>query len=209
MDDEEIICQDVMLDLETLGTKPGSAVIAIGAVFFNREKAHIGPTYHQAIDIASVLQYGFGVDGDTLKWWLGQGDDARQALLDDTEKLVPTLMDFAHFVTDDIDGGVEEEVKVWGNSAAFDNVLLRTMYEGLNLRAPWQWWNDRCYRTLKKERDPKMELAPKRTGTHHHARDDALFQTYHLLNIDAGYRRFEDISEDGQAQMELQLKEDQ
>ena len=203
--EDDIVCQDVMVDLETLGTQPGAAVVAIGAVFFNRDKSYVGPRYYTTIDIKSITAYGFGVDGATVEWWLGRSQEAREALLKDPQKLIPALMEFAHFVTDDIDGGVEEDVRVWGNGAAFDNVLLRAVYERLDLNPPWRWWNDRCYRTLKKERDPASELAPKREGVHHHALDDALFQTYHLLNMDAGYRRYDQLSAGGEAQLELMV----
>lgn len=78
------------------------------------------------------------------------------------------------------------DAEVWGNGASFDNVILRGAYARNSTPAPWAWWNDRCYRTIKAlHREVPME----RLGTHHNALDDAISQALHLirmLNPDAG-----------------------
>jgi hypothetical protein len=72
------------------------------------------------------------------------------------------------------------EVNVWGNGAAFGNVILRSAYAACGLLPPWEFWNDRCYRTLKNLRpDIKLE----RSGTHHNALDDAITQAEHAVVI--------------------------
>ncbi len=48
------------------------------------------------------------------------------------------------------------------------------------MEEPWNFWNNRCYRTLK-NLHPKIELV--RTGVHHHALADAKTQALHLLEI--------------------------
>ena len=74
----------------------------------------------------------------------------------------------------------DQNALVWGNGAAFDNVILRRAFERLGLDTPWSHWNDRCYRTIK-------NLAPaivlERFGAHHSALDDAVSQTLHLQRI--------------------------
>jgi inhibitor of KinA sporulation pathway (predicted exonuclease) len=47
------------------------------------------------------------------------------------------------------------------------------------MQAPWKFYNDRCYRTLK-AMYPHIKM-PKRTGTHHNALDDAISQVNHLI----------------------------
>ena len=205
---EEIECNECMLDLETLGTRPGSAVVSIGAVMFNREQSYVGPTFYQAISLENLIDvFGFAVSGSTIRFWLQQEDAARNELFKDTINVNAALMEFARFVTDSHEGGVDKELQVWGNGAAFDNVLLREMYERMHLQPPWAFWNDRCYRTIKNERDKGKNLAPNVASgnVHHKALDDALWQTYHLLNMDAGYRKFDEIV-DGRAQLEMQLE---
>ena len=202
-------CNDLMVDIETLGTKPGSAIVSIGAVLFNRRESCVGETFSTNISIVDLIDnFGFFVSGGTIQWWLTQSQEAQAGLLEDSVGVVHALMNFARFVTDDHDGGCDDKVRVWGNGAAFDNVLIREMYERMRLQAPWKFWNDRCYRTLKNEKDKAKELLPTKAGSNvaHRALDDALWQTYHLLNMDAGYIKFDNVGADGTAQMELELK---
>ena len=206
---DETLFNDVMLDIETLGTQPGCAVVSIGAVLFNRPNSYVGPTFSANISIVDLIDnFGFSVSGGTIQWWLNQSSEAQAGLLEGSVNVVHALMDFARFVTDDHDGGCDERVRVWGNGAGFDNVLVRQMYERMRLQAPWKFWNDRCYRTLKNENDKAKELLPTAAESNvaHRALDDALWQTYHLLNMDAGYVKFDNIGVDGTAQMELELK---
>jgi exodeoxyribonuclease VIII len=73
-----------------------------------------------------------------------------------------------------------EDVKIWGNGASFDNVILANAYRRNDLNIPWKYYNDRCYRTMK-------SLAPhikmEREGTHHNALSDAISQANHLIRI--------------------------
>lgn len=72
-------------------------------------------------------------------------------------------------------------MRVWGNGAAYDNVLLRGAYQRLYMPLPWEWRNDRCFRTLRKAL-PHVE-APTREGTAHHALDDARHQALHAVRL--------------------------
>jgi len=111
-------------------------------------------------------------------WWLKQSDPARQALTGGTGvHLQVALLDFDNWCTNQ---GAWDKLQVWGNGAAFDNVILRGAYQRAGLAAPWRWFNDRCYRTLKSlHRGIELE----RTGTHHNALDDAESQARHLMRI--------------------------
>lgn len=69
------------LDLETMGTIPGSAIVAIGAVQFELDgKYMLGRRFYRTVDLASCIEAGLTVDGDTVMWWLGQSDAARKAI---------------------------------------------------------------------------------------------------------------------------------
>lgn len=142
---------DIMLDLETLGTKPGAIVTQIGAVAFDRGNlGGIAFPFWEKIDIVSAEKVGLGLDARTVKWWLKQSDDARQSMVSDMAlPLTDVLELFRKYVvkiTQQNDGKVPG---VWGNGAAFDNVLLRTCYEKVGQDAPWPFWQDRCFRTMK------------------------------------------------------------
>ena len=71
-------------------------------------------------------------------------------------------------------------VCIWGNGAAFDNVILRTAYERLGLKAPWNFWDDRCFRTVK-ALHPEVEYV--KSGAAHNALDDAKNQALYLMKV--------------------------
>ena len=45
---------DVMLDLETMGTQPDAAIVAIGAVEFDLEAAQLGRRFYQPVTLDSA-----------------------------------------------------------------------------------------------------------------------------------------------------------
>ncbi|MFA5922341.1 MAG: 3'-5' exonuclease [Methylococcaceae bacterium] len=167
----------IMLDLETMGTNPNAAIVAIGAVAMDFDTNKIGPTFYQTIMLESSMQSGGIVDGSTVAWWMKQGEQARQEIYKAENQLSPTLLAFADFIK-----GISshDDIRVWGDGAAFDNVILASSYRRLSLPLPWKYWNDRCYRTMKKlYNDVKTEPV----GIEHNALDDAMSQALHLLAI--------------------------
>ena len=71
----------IMIDLETLGKRPGCIISSIGAVVFDPRSDWIGDTLHTHIDWADSELRGFKADIDTVKWWLKQDDAAASALV--------------------------------------------------------------------------------------------------------------------------------
>ncbi len=166
---------DVMLDLETMGNGPDSAIIAIGAVEFDIAEQKTGHGFYVHVDLESAVKAGGVVDASTVLWWMKQGDQARSAFARQGERMEVALHLFSEWMAV---RGAQKDVRVWGNGAAFDNVILASAYRRLGVSAPWMFWNDRCYRTVKAlHPDVKME----RAGTHHNAVDDAISQAGHLL----------------------------
>lgn len=135
----------IMVDIETLGTLPGSVILSIGAVAFNMET---GATYHEVfyntISIQSCLNAGLKVESGTLEWWFNQSDEARQkAISEPKHDLHTALYNLRQFIA-----SFGEDVQVWGNSARFDLGLLEAAYKACGVSLPWQFWNERCLRTL-------------------------------------------------------------
>lgn len=168
---------DVMLDLETMGTGPQAAIIAIGAVEFDISTRQIGERFYAVIDLESAVACGGIMDASTVLWWLRQSDAARGAFARDGEHIGVVLQRFSDWMAD---RGPRDDVRVWGNGAAFDNVILASAYRNSHLPLPWGFWNDRCYRTVRAQH-PTVPM--RRTGTHHNAVDDADSQARHLLDV--------------------------
>lgn len=171
---------DAMLDLETLGTKPYSPILAIGACAFRPDQ--VGPiedAFYQAVTLESCLDLGLRPSADTILWWMDREPEARAVFKDPLAVTLPLALDaFTDWLN-------SRPLKLWGNSAAFDCGLLAAAYTACGKVVPWEFYNERCYRTLKKLSGADgIPLA--RVGTHHNAVDDALSQAYHLMAIYKG-----------------------
>ena len=166
----------VMVDLETLGNGNSAVIIAVGAVKFDPDLKTVDPdTFYTLVDPQSCVDAGLQMDVSTVMWWLRQSDEAREALRpDDLNK--PHL----HGVLASLMDWYAGDLPTWGNGATFDNVILRNAYKAVGMEAPWSFWNDRCYRTIKNQ-NPNVKMA--RTGTHHNALDDAMSQANHLIQL--------------------------
>lgn len=160
---------NIMLDLETMGTGPDAAIISIGAVRFD---ADITDRFYKIVSLKSSVDAGLRMDPETVLWWMRRSEEARAEFDEDATTLFDALMAFAEWAGK---GAI-----VWGNGSDFDNVILASAYRLMKIPAPWIFWNNRCYRTVKALHP---EIALERTGTYHRAVDDAESQARHLMRI--------------------------
>ncbi|WPO20662.1 3'-5' exonuclease [Raoultella ornithinolytica] len=168
----------LMIDLETMGNKPTAPIVAIGAVFFDPKSSELGAEFYVAVNLASAMDQGAKPDGDTILWWLKQSAEARSAICtDDTHHIDEALYELSDFISRNSEN--PRYLKVWGNGANFDNVILRTAYERAGRICPWQFWNDSDVRTmvllgLQLGFDPKRDIPF--DGVAHNALADARHQ---------------------------------
>lgn len=158
-----------MLDIETLGTKPGSVIASIGAVEFDPIRGTIAAEtgFHVTLNLAPQINLGANIDGDTVKWWMEQSEDARRIFLcpsDHPRRAVVNLRDFMG----------DKEKRVWANSPSFDCALVENLCDRLGMHYPWTFREPRDMRTV-------MDLAGLsgrdfQHGTLHNALDDAIAQ---------------------------------
>lgn len=165
--------EGIMVDIETMGIRPSSAILSIGAVEFDEVK--IISTFSARIDLQSCLDVGLTVDASTIHWWMGQSDDARKALLNVRPKpLAEALSAFsAAFLW--------KKKPVWCNGLSFDLPILENAYHAVNKHVPWEYFNGRDYRTVKnlfpKALVQEFEVEP---AIAHDALSDATAQTQTL-----------------------------
>lgn len=163
--------QHIMLDIETLGTGSQSAIIQIGAIAFNIELAvRFGQQFKVNIDLRDSLKNGFEVDGDTIYWWMQQGQAARDSVtVGKKSSVAGALGDFSRFVKSQNSG-----VQVWGNGATFDNVIVSEAYRRMNIKRPWSFRNDRDIRTIMSLPVKRESIAyfPQQKGLKHDALED-------------------------------------
>jgi len=178
-----------MIDLETLGTKPGCVVFSLGACVFNAHGVH--DAFYRIISVKPQLAVDLRVNPDTLGWWMTQDEGARRELT-------------AALVGGGQPGEVLDEFNlwfrtrqigpVWGNGAGFDQPILTTMYQRFGREVPWKFSNERCFRTLK-NLFPEVQ-APASTGTHHNALDDAVWQANYAVRINSHVSSRRDLQSD-------------
>lgn len=168
---------NVMFDFETLATTPRAVVLSLGVVLFDDKKI-VAKKYFK-FDVQAQIKDGREVSANTLLWWENQSPEARQVLEELSDDL--QLVDFcreleAWFHENGVKAG---SLAPWGNGAAFDIPIADSLFLDCGLDIPWKFWNVQCYRTFSKLTKCK-DLAT-RTGTHHNALDDAIYQTECVL----------------------------
>lgn len=168
---------NVMIDLETLGTRAGCVILSIGAAWFDEKQILL--KHHVVVSTQSCLDAGLTIDGQTEIWWASQSEEAKETLYaarrDDATPLGLALYKLRDRV-------FSENVFIWGNGADFDLPILSAAFVAAGFGGPpWKPYNGRCYRTLKNLR-PDV-APPEREGTHHNALDDAVFQARHAIAL--------------------------
>lgn len=170
--------KDLMIDLETMGTKANSAIIAIGAVFFDRNTGETGNSFYQEISLESCQKEGMVIDASTIIWWMQQSDDARSKFINNGAAfdITTVLEDFSDF----IDFNASDEcVTPWGNGATFDLSMLESAFNRCGIKTPWAFWNVRDVRTVVDLCDCRDRVVF--DGVPHYALDDAKHQVKYVV----------------------------
>ncbi len=172
----------IMLDLECLDSyAQTAAIVSVGAVYFDLETYQLGETFYLELSLHGMqeqLNKGRTLSLTTMQWWLGQTEEARKVFWSNEHaKVCPTTMlhQFAGFCSK------APRVKVWGNGVDYDNICLRSLYELYNIKCPWGYSQNRCYRTFKNMHGDRAVL--QRVGAHHNALSDAETQALHLISM--------------------------
>lgn len=170
---------DIMIDIETLGTAPGSVILSIGAASTSEEL----PEFYCKINLASQLYQGMHVDAATMAWWRKQSFFVWEKQTNGTDGMHKVLSGFQSWIQA-IRNGAEgaatgNRIRVWGDGAAFDCVLLEEAYRRCGVVCPWSYQEVHCYRTLRQLKDSKKPI-PKE---HHNALSDAHAQLEHLKEL--------------------------
>lgn len=164
---------DLMIDLETLGTRPGSIIASIGAVEFDAETGTIGRLFYANVNLDSAEKAGLTMDVSTVKWWMKQTDEARESTFTEGDKPINlALLELSQLAE-----GVTP-LRIWAHSPSFDLVLLEAAYRIVDLPFPFPFPRARDTRTI-------FDLAgvkPENLGVAHNALDDAIAQASAVID---------------------------
>ena len=164
------MANDIMIDIESLDTRPDCVILTIGAVRFDPrghgvvEKLELRPTVEDQTEV-----YNRSINEDTLRWWGEQSPEALEEALGDRgrtsfRECMETLYKFCW-----------NRRAVWSNGASFDIVVAETaMRQTLTEYPnpiPWPFWTMRDTRTLYEIANVK--LSDGGHSTSHKAVEDA------------------------------------
>lgn len=172
-----------MIDIETLGTAPGSVITSIGAVRFDPDGDTLGSSMQVHVRAESCVQSGMQIDAGTVLWWLGQSDIAREAFVHGQRATAVVLPQALALLYEWLHTSAGEPV-VWGNGATFDIVMLEDAYRRCHMTPRWKYRNVRCYRTVLAEFGIESDWVKPEVA--HDALSDAVAQAKTLQNV---YRR--------------------
>ena len=137
---------EVMIDLETLSTRPHAVILVIGAVKFNRNSPHQElkemDTFYQKIEIETCKELGMHINKETQSWWDTQDEKIREEAFTSKPRypLKTVLQNFIKWY-----GNAKYP---WSHGATFDIVILNEAFERCGLSPPWKFWEHRDTRTL-------------------------------------------------------------
>lgn len=170
----------IMVDIESLGKSDNATIFQIAAAAFDISNGNIKDSIDLKLNIDTVEN--LRVDGDTLKWWLNTNKELLTSLLDEGElSEIEMVHQFRDWV--DVQGDIED-VTLWGNGIIFDNAKIQQKMNGLDVRYPIHYKNDRDVRTILALASDKSGLSEKEikdsvldeNEVEHDALDDVMYQ---------------------------------
>lgn len=167
----------VMLDLETLGTKPGCPVISIGAVIFINAPEYRNDKFYVSITPKSQEGLMDAPDPETLIWWSKQSKEAQDAVFNDplAMDIIEALHRFKNFLRSFLINA-EDEIIIWGKGATFDEPIIKEAFDRCLIPIDWTFRNSLCYRTLEEMAKMFNVELPEFKGVKHNALADAYHQ---------------------------------
>ncbi len=130
---------DVMIDIETLGTRAGCVFHEISAVHFDPVTGTRGAEFSIVVDIQDALAYGLEIDEKTVEWWRAQKLEINQ---ESRRSLFVALSSFHGFLS------LLKPERVWSWGAHFDFPILEAGFDKIGARAPYHYAKVRDARSI-------------------------------------------------------------
>ncbi len=168
--------QNVMIDLETLDTRPSTYVLSIGACVFGDDGVDTADTFYTSI---TGEQVGRTMSRSTVQWWLTHptvSDEARTVFTDPSAvKLPDALRSFHTWLLR------RAGTHVWANDPDFDCSILQHALNGVRgIEWPFGYNAGRSFRTVVEDawgldhKDHWPARSPELI--HHNALHDAIYE---------------------------------
>lgn len=174
----------VMVDLETLGLKPGCPIVSIGAVVFMNAPEFRDNLFYCTIAPESQYDIMDSADQSTLNWWNKQSEEAKAEVFNNPNSIdiVAALHRFRSFL-EQLQVTSQDEIVIWGNGASFDEPILLEAFTRTLVAIQWNYRNSFCFRTLKMLAEMYNIELPTFEGIKHNALADARYQAQCALRV--------------------------
>jgi len=162
---------DVMLDLETLGTRPNAVILSIGAIKFDRHRCDIkrdknykslpsDRIFYERIHIKSCLDVGLVIDEATDEWWKKQPVDVQYEALHNKDRSdIKTVLER-------FNKWFDGSIYIWGNGSSFDITIIEEAFRRCDIKQLWLPWDVRDLRTLYDMGDVSQKDVPNKNKHH-------------------------------------------
>lgn len=184
----------IMIDVESSATVREAKLLSIGACVFLLDRAPdlqklMRDTFYVNVGPYEKNQSAFVENEATLKWWQGQGEEAKQVLEHDRIPPFEAIARLHKWIT-----GLSDNPIMWANPPQFDLTIIKYHMDVFGLEWPWHWSKERDFRTLRETIKEKKNFVPDepKAFTHgdktlilvkHNALHDAIAQADKLQQI--------------------------
>lgn len=164
----------VALDLETLGTMPGNAILSIGMVEFNVMTGETGDEFFASFDADDMLTLGFTALDSTREWWADKArNQASKFLFQNRYTVGAGLRAVVEWLS-----ARNLENGLWSRGYMDETMLSYAIHRVLGIEDPWHYRAANDARTLMMAIDRVFGLDIgignlTFEGVPHHALDDA------------------------------------
>lgn len=137
-----------MLDIETLGLKPGCQVLTVACAKFSPFSGKIFNSFYKRIDLDDYKNYNYFIDNNTLTWWNNQNEIVKNEAFTTKprESLRKTFENFNNYIKENIEQN--SRICLWSHGKEFDIPIVEKILEDLELPIFWKFWDTRDTRTL-------------------------------------------------------------
>lgn len=174
----------MMMDIESLGRRPGNGILSVGACVFDSELTpslleNPSNHYYGVLSTFDLTNNGFQTDSASLKWWKEKEiwKSLSSQVMHSSLGVKRACEDFSEFVKEQA-----KPEKIWANSPSFHIEMLKCAFRKMNVNFPIKYQDEMDYRTLMNLAYPERSNRPARLLTsmpvEHHSLGDSIEQTF-------------------------------
>lgn len=138
---------ELMIDIETTGQKPGCKVLSLGAFGFDKDGNQV--EFYRRFAIDKQAEAGLTDDASTMDWWQRLYPEARTEAFGGKTDPAEGLGEFKQWFLKNFSTGKNDGFRVWACGLDFDFPILQYFMRTFGYSFPWFFRNQYDYRTIK------------------------------------------------------------